>query len=438
METDFRTPITPTRHETAAVLRELEKLLEDDLFRRSNRYSALLRYIVEKALNCQGADLKERTIGVNVFHRIPDYNTNEDPVVRFCAGEIRKRLAQYYRGHPGSSVEIHLNLGSYVPVFRHIKISPTNLPQPTSLPSTPYNGTSEAESVALAVPGQSSQPFHAKSLLRHRNTILIATSAMLLVVAMGLYFRFRHHDDPVSDVWAPLLNHALRVNICTGTPPPDPMNSVETPGISIEDHYRVSGHRVSIPTAAAIAKISGFLQARNQQFDLSEAETARIENLHSQPLVLVNANNNKWTLLLLEPTRFHFETSGSVSSIVDTENPAEHDWSIDFSKPYAQESNDYAIVARLFDGTSGFPTIIVAGISSNGTEAAGAFSVSPASLAELARHAPRGWAKMNFEAVLKVHIVQGHMGTVEIAATHFWLRSADSNAAHRPDNTVSK
>jgi len=424
MDTDYRVQIAPTRQDTAAVLRELEKLLQDDLFRRSNRYSALLRYIVEKALNSQSDDLKERTIGVNVFHRTPDYDTNDDPVVRFCASEIRKRLAQYYRRHPESSVEIHLNLGSYVPVFRHLTTA-QNHPQSTGLPSISSNGVSETENSALAAASdQSNRPVRRNFLFQHSNAVLIIGSVLILVVAILSFLRFRHHDDPVTDVWAPLLNHARKVTICTGTPPPDLSNSVETPGISIEDHYRVSGHRVSIPTAAAIAKISGFLQAQNQQFDLSEAETTSIETLRTQPFVLVNANNNKWTLLLLKSTRFHFESAGSVSSIVDSDNPAQHDWSIDFSKPYTQQSNDYAIVARLFDATGGPPTIIIAGISSNGTEAAGAFSVSPASLAELARHAPRGWENMNFEAVLKVQVVQGHLGAVQLAATQFWPRSA--------------
>ena len=41
-------------------------------------------------------DLKERTLGVEVFGREPGYDTNADPVVRISAGEVRKRIAQYY------------------------------------------------------------------------------------------------------------------------------------------------------------------------------------------------------------------------------------------------------------------------------------------------------------------------------------------------------
>ena len=64
-------------------------------------------------------DLKERTLGAEVFGRDPRYDTNADPVVRVSAGEVRKRIAQYYHenGH-ASRVQIELPLGSYAPEFQ--------------------------------------------------------------------------------------------------------------------------------------------------------------------------------------------------------------------------------------------------------------------------------------------------------------------------------
>src|SRR5260370_40871559 len=62
--------------------------------------------------------MKERTVGVDGFARPSHYDTNEDPIVRVTAGEIRKRIAQYYQepGH-GEELRIDLPLGSYVPHF---------------------------------------------------------------------------------------------------------------------------------------------------------------------------------------------------------------------------------------------------------------------------------------------------------------------------------
>src|SRR5260370_36861616 len=98
---------------------QLERLLVHPLFANSKRYPALLAYTVEQTLLGNAAELKERSIAVEVFGRSPSYDANADPVVRITAGEVRKRLTQYYYdpSHRSESV-IELPIGSYVPVFR--------------------------------------------------------------------------------------------------------------------------------------------------------------------------------------------------------------------------------------------------------------------------------------------------------------------------------
>lgn len=76
---------------------QLERVASDARFVASKRYPQLLRYVVEQTLAGNEDNLKERTLEVEVFHRSPDYDTNLDPVVRLCAAEVRKRLAQHYQ-----------------------------------------------------------------------------------------------------------------------------------------------------------------------------------------------------------------------------------------------------------------------------------------------------------------------------------------------------
>src|SRR3954463_8537250 len=101
------------------VREQLERLLTHPLFANSKRYPALLSYTVEQTLLGNAGELKERSIAVEVFGRAPSYDANADPVVRITAGEVRKRLTQYYydAAHRGELV-IELPIGSYVPVFR--------------------------------------------------------------------------------------------------------------------------------------------------------------------------------------------------------------------------------------------------------------------------------------------------------------------------------
>ena len=81
---------------SSSVQEELEGILASPFFRTSQRCSHMLRYIVEQFMLDPSVRLKERTIGIEVFKRSCDYDTANDPVVRTTAGEIRKRLTQYY------------------------------------------------------------------------------------------------------------------------------------------------------------------------------------------------------------------------------------------------------------------------------------------------------------------------------------------------------
>jgi hypothetical protein len=74
---------------------QLNRILADSLFRNSRRYPKLLRYVVDTTLAGREDSLKERTLGVEVFGKAPDYDTNEDHIVRSTAAEVRKRLIQY-------------------------------------------------------------------------------------------------------------------------------------------------------------------------------------------------------------------------------------------------------------------------------------------------------------------------------------------------------
>jgi hypothetical protein len=111
--------------EAARIREQLQRVLAHPLFANSKRYPKLLAYAVEQTLLGNISELKERSIGVEVFGRSPSYDANADPVVRITAGEVRKRLTQYYYEpeHRGE-LSIELPIGSYVPVFREAERPP--------------------------------------------------------------------------------------------------------------------------------------------------------------------------------------------------------------------------------------------------------------------------------------------------------------------------
>ena len=104
--------------EKGAIQQQLEQLLSSPLFHSSKRYPSFLRFVVARVLAGQTDQLKERILGVEIFGRPADYDTNADPIVRVTAAEIRKRIEQYYHD-PKHVQEIRFSLpsGSYAPSF---------------------------------------------------------------------------------------------------------------------------------------------------------------------------------------------------------------------------------------------------------------------------------------------------------------------------------
>jgi len=106
-----------SRH--AEILDHLKQIQISHAFSSSARSKEFLFYVVEQTLAGNSEGLKERSIGVNLFHRAPTYDTGEDPIVRVKAVEVRRRLAEYYAGEQKApELKIELPIGSYVPKFR--------------------------------------------------------------------------------------------------------------------------------------------------------------------------------------------------------------------------------------------------------------------------------------------------------------------------------
>lgn len=67
--------------EKRAMREQATKIVSHPAFSRSERCARVLGYIVEHALENPTEQLKERTIGREVFHRPVNYDTNADTSV---------------------------------------------------------------------------------------------------------------------------------------------------------------------------------------------------------------------------------------------------------------------------------------------------------------------------------------------------------------------
>jgi hypothetical protein len=97
---------------------ELEAVLQSKYLTRAPMLALLLSYLCEKLFAGEANQIKEYSVGVEVFHRGSSFDQDSDSIVRVEANRLRKRLAEYYAGD-GASHRLHITipLGQYVPEF---------------------------------------------------------------------------------------------------------------------------------------------------------------------------------------------------------------------------------------------------------------------------------------------------------------------------------
>jgi hypothetical protein len=415
-----------TRQDREAVLAELREVLASAHFCNSKRYPALLTYIVEKTLDGESDLLKERTLGVEVFDRPASYDTNTDTVVRYTAGEVRKRLSLYYHElGRRPAIQILLPPGSYVPEFLHADEVDDAAAQTLALQGdavlhdpvglgrelgATWRGGAIAPGVGVG------REIEAERAGGRR---WLWGLALLLGVALlaggGWKYREAHTRTALDDFWAPIVHDQSVVMMCTGGSvfAQNNFSGVATAGKDIDYPF------VSMQSASAIADLSGLLaRSGGAGTELQSAATTPLPELREHPVILLGGYNNQWTLRLLQPLRFHFSPESVAASIVDGTQPGVH-WERDHTLPYSS-ADDYALVARYRDPTTDGWVIALAGVGRNGTEAAAQFVTSPHYMQMLRDRIGSDYANRNVEAVLKVSVIEGKTGAPSILAVYPW------------------
>ena len=119
-ENDFVPPRPPSSGDPsdADIRMALEKILSSHGFRNSERMRRFLQTTVERTLDGAADQLKEFSLGRDVFDRGEDYDPRTDSIVRVEARRLRKKLRAYYEGEGLlDKIVIAFHPGKYVPGF---------------------------------------------------------------------------------------------------------------------------------------------------------------------------------------------------------------------------------------------------------------------------------------------------------------------------------
>ena len=416
----------------------MELLLESPHFRNSKRYPRFLRKIVEGTIGGHLDELKERALGYSVFDRSPDYDTGADPIVRITAGEVRKRLAQYYQ-EPGHEhiVQISLPVGTYIPEFHFLSdgespaeadpnlddprrrlLAPSQIVKSTTSPS------SEQNQVALSAPSVAVNP--RIGFGQSRLWVACLSSAITILLIVGGYFWIQTYRESsvraLNSFWAPVLASNDLASFVIGRATLV-MSGDSDP--SLRAAFQGMKSKIAISDASSFSQICALVRTESRNCTMQLSNQASISNMGRQPTILIGLLNNEWSVRLTDHLRFRLNSNVDADGVTheawisDTKNPKAY-WGIDFGQRLDTVNKDFGLLARFDSEVTDQPVILVGGLSALGTQSIGEFATDARSMQSLAAMIPSGKSFRNIEAVMETEVIDGKPGHSRVIAVDFW------------------
>ena len=395
-----------SEEQRAAVIEEMNRILGHPVFKGSDRCVAMLRYLINLALAGGDTEIKERTLGIEVFGRSPDYDVSTDPIVRRIASEVRKRLAQYYQERGNNScVRIDLIRGSYLPEFGFALESGPRKSANATVSEETLEPPSQPEP---AIPHLETPPDTTPNVSRRRWILGIAAAALIGLACFAL-MRVSAFYSPVYRVWKPLLNSGDTITVCL------PIHDSSLGNTGRAD----SAASTTFRDVKAGSIITELLTNFKKHPDVRPATVLSFRDFHESPAVLIGGLNNPWVPALLSKLRFSVQSDRDTGDtwVQDMQNPGKRDWKIDGKSQTGEIPADYAVITRVYDQEASQWIMSLSGLKAKGTEGA-AELVSDAQYAKLLPTSILGTG--NFQIVLKVSIIGGEPGPLQILAVQTW------------------
>jgi hypothetical protein len=459
---------------------QLEKVLSSKVFRSAPALCKFLEHIALKLIEGASDELKESTIGAEVFGRPPTYDPRIDTVVRVAAHRLREKLKQYY-DEEGAEDEILLVMprGHYIPEFSR-RVVAAGTGSESSQPSVPP--PQDAETLNGAPASQSAESPSLASMGESRKRAFLWFSAgmagMALLLGLGLLITYLLSErsigkpsgvrnvtgavtslnDPLRNFWADFLkdesspivvysnsiflatesSDLLRVNkdvvgelgaladndmarrIAANT------SLLEHAGpLFFNDSYTGTGEVMAVYSLACM--FTGF----NSTLGVMRSRLVTAGDLKRHDLIILGSIRED-ALVGLPATRdFVFvwpPKQGAWGGRILNLHPLPGEssfYGVERDPNDRVVQTDYALVSFLPGLVPARKVAVLGGLTTIGTQAAAAFVTSPAQISELAARlgTSRGTStgKMippYFQAVLRVDVVKGDILNVKYVTGH--------------------
>lgn len=404
----------------------IERIAASPHFLRSKRLQSFLRYVCERSLAQKFDEISEQQIGHHAFGRVADYNPADDNIVRVEARELRKRLESYFAQEGAQEpVLIEIPRGSYVPVF-------------TPRPAEPVAPAAVPVAASAVVVERSPWP----------SRLLLAACALLACLCIWFWHQARQADlrigppEIVRQFWGRILsserptvvvaadsNFALLQDLRRDTVSFEDyvsgsfFSSFRSKQSTVADRYLsviASRSHTSLADAVLFARINRIAPS-GAVVNLRFARELRAQDLQAQNIVFLGSERaNPWSSLFnsWRNFQFNYDPVSDLGSILNKQ-PRPGEPPAFLSPPLGRSATEsYASIAFLPNLDRSGHVVILAGISMQGSGAAGDFLTRPDKLEILARTlgVAAGQPLPYFEAILKLVAVDVSSISTQIVA----------------------
>jgi hypothetical protein len=395
---EFENPITKvieTEEDLGKLQQHLKEVVEGAAFRGSQRSRQFLTYVLQQTIAGRFADLKERTIGVDLFGRMPAYDTGEDAIVRVTASDVRKRLLAHYV-KSGSTSEFRINLpsGHYIPeILRDASIASPNI-SALGMPE---------DSVAIAEPLTTPFLDHATTANLpmkwwRRSAKWMASALLLLGLNLAAWLaisRFVVSPAPVLP-WSAIFQKQHPVLLITSDPNIAEIQGLTGSPVTVSDYANqvyvpqskslspeivnfardiLRGDKAANVDTSIVANVAELAEASASKINIRGARDLRFSDLDTDNSFIFMGSplTNPWTNLFSDQLDFRFvPDKSSRQEIIQNVHP--HTGELKFYVPTAKglaTGESYAIISFVGNPDHAGQVLILAGANAEGTRATG-------------------------------------------------------------------
>jgi hypothetical protein len=404
-------------------LAQVARVVNSELLQGSEALCRLVQYLAHHTLHSPNQHLKEYQIAVEVLGRTPDFDPQSDASVRVQVARLRGKLTEYYHSvGVNDPVLIDLPKGRYALTFEFRESAPK--PETAPQPKTAAETKPALELVSAPAPPAVPAWNWPRGVLA-----AVIMAATLLSVGAAVYWRHLSMTNtkpaarsneagrtPATEAfWSPFL-HASQEPIVVfsnatfvGTAEGG-MRYFEP---SKDGHEETTQHYTGVGEVIGVLQLGRLFWQRGAEFRIKRGGLFTLDEARNNNLIFVGSPTENLALLQIANTReFVFRRSAAgdrrTEVIVDL-HPSPGQPSVYPSSPKTGTADgDFAIVALMHGLEPSQWTLIVAGVSTLGTQAAVNYVCEEGSLAELLHrlNVKKASELKPFEALLRVRVAK--------------------------------